>query len=97
MVSMSVVSTEWVSKHLADPSVTIVEVNTDSDKGYNTGHIQGLYFGIFMWILKMKLDVIFLGFQKWRNFLVVLGLLITLQLCCMVMGIIGLRHGLFGY
>ena len=52
MVSMSVVSTEWVSKHLADPSVTIVEVNTDSDKGYNTGHIPGA----LLWNLHVDLE-----------------------------------------
>jgi thiosulfate/3-mercaptopyruvate sulfurtransferase len=52
LVSVPVVTTEWVSKHLADPSVTIVEVNTDPDAGYNTGHIPGA----LLWNLHVDLE-----------------------------------------
>ncbi len=36
-----VVSTKWVSEHLADPSVTIVEVNTSLEADYQQGHVPG--------------------------------------------------------
>ena len=35
------VSTDWVAEHLDDPSVAVVEVNTDLDEDYNTGHVPG--------------------------------------------------------
>ena len=36
-----VVTTEWVLKHLADPSIVVVEVNTDLDSAYHLGHVPG--------------------------------------------------------
>ncbi len=36
----TLVSTEWVAQHLADPSVRIVEVDVDT-KAYEGGHIPG--------------------------------------------------------
>ena len=52
MVSVPVVTTEWVSKHLADLSVTIIEVNTDPNEGYNMGHIPGA----LLWNLHVDLE-----------------------------------------
>ena len=34
-----IVSTDWVANHLTDPSVVIVEVNTDLDSTYRRGHV----------------------------------------------------------
>ncbi len=36
-----VVSTEWVSDHLDDPSITIVEVDTNLETDYRQGHVPG--------------------------------------------------------
>ncbi len=35
------VSTEWVTEHLDDPTVAVVEVNTDLKEDYHTGHVPG--------------------------------------------------------
>ena len=35
------VSTEWVSQHLDDPALAIVEVNTELQTGYQEGHVPG--------------------------------------------------------
>ena len=35
------VSTEWVAEHLWDISIVVVEVNTDLDEDYTTGHVRG--------------------------------------------------------
>ena len=35
------VSTDWVAEHLGDPSIVIVEVNTDLQTGYHEGHVPG--------------------------------------------------------
>ena len=35
------VSTEWVAEHLEDPSIAVVEVNTDLEAGYHQGHVPG--------------------------------------------------------
>jgi thiosulfate/3-mercaptopyruvate sulfurtransferase len=35
------VSTEWVAEHPQQPSVAIVEVNTDLEAGYEQGHVPG--------------------------------------------------------
>src|SRR6204780_2074463 len=38
----SLVSTEWVAKHLTDPNVRVVEVDVDTN-AYNEGHVPGAY------------------------------------------------------
>ena len=35
------VSTDWVAEHLDDPSIMVVEVNTDLGAGYHLGHVPG--------------------------------------------------------
>jgi thiosulfate/3-mercaptopyruvate sulfurtransferase len=35
------VSTEWLSEHLKDPKVRIVEVDYDPKNAYEQGHIPG--------------------------------------------------------
>lgn len=35
----AIVSTDWVSEHLEDPSIVVAEVNTDLAAAYNQGHI----------------------------------------------------------
>ena len=35
------VSTEWVAEHLEDPSIIVVEVNTDLQAEYHQGHVPG--------------------------------------------------------
>ena len=37
----ALISTDWVEEHLDDPSVVIVEVNTDLQAGYLQGHVPG--------------------------------------------------------
>ena len=34
-----IVSTDWVASHLNDPSIVIVEINTNLIEGYDTGHV----------------------------------------------------------
>ena len=46
------VDTAWVAEHLDDPTVTIVEVNTDPDDGYNAGHVPGS----ILWSLHVDLE-----------------------------------------
>lgn len=36
-----VVTTQWVAEHVDDPSVVLVEVDTDPETGYNQGHVPG--------------------------------------------------------
>jgi thiosulfate/3-mercaptopyruvate sulfurtransferase len=38
----SLVSTDWVAQHRADPSVRIIEVDVDTN-AYNEGHVPGAY------------------------------------------------------
>ena len=53
MVSSSLVSTEWLQDHLADPDLRIVEVcSLRDDKVYHEGHIPGamwLYWKTACW------------------------------------------------
>ena len=35
------VSTDWVAEHLDDPSIVVVEVDTDLEAGYYQGHVPG--------------------------------------------------------
>ena len=37
----ALVSTEWVEEHLDDPSVVVVEVNTNLDTDFRDGHVPG--------------------------------------------------------
>ncbi len=37
----AIVSTDWVREHLNNPSVVIVEINTDLEASYKQGHIPG--------------------------------------------------------
>ena len=38
----SLVSTDWVAEHHADPNVRLVEVDVDTN-AYNEGHVPGAY------------------------------------------------------
>ena len=35
------VDTAWVAEHLDDSSIAVVEVNTDLEADYRTGHVPG--------------------------------------------------------
>ena len=37
----SLVGTDWVADHLGDPSIVVVEVNTDPAADYDQGHVPG--------------------------------------------------------
>ena len=39
--SEALVSTEWVAEHADDPSVSVVEINTDPESDYKIGHVPG--------------------------------------------------------
>ena len=39
--SETLVSTEWVAEHADDPSVSVVEINTDPESDYKIGHVPG--------------------------------------------------------
>ena len=47
-----VVTTQWVSEHVDDPGVVLVEVDTDPEAGYNQGHVPGA----IVWALHTDLE-----------------------------------------
>ena len=51
-LSQVLVGTSWVAKHLNDPKVTIVEVNTNPEVGYSAWHIPSA----ILWNLHSDLE-----------------------------------------